>query len=54
MRAVVVALDSQSFTPNQIQLVSNHLEPLYVEYSPATKKYRKVGKEARAKLIRFI
>jgi hypothetical protein len=35
-------------------LVCNELEPVYVEHRFASKKYKKVGKESRAKLIKCI
>lgn len=53
MRAEVVDLAAESAVRN-VEIVCNQLEPEYVERVPATKKYRKVGKETRSKLLRFI
>jgi hypothetical protein len=37
-----------------MEIICNCMEPIYVERQQPTKKYKKVGKEARAKLIRCI
>ena len=40
--------------PPQIQLAFQEMTPIYVEHRQATKKYKKVGKEVRTKLLRCI
>jgi hypothetical protein len=54
MRAILKTIQPSSPQTQQIQLICNQVEPQYVTQRKTTKKYKKVGKEVRAKLIRCI
>lgn len=53
MRTVAIDILPNTRVP-QIELVCNKVEPVYVETCLASKKYKKVSKEARARLLRCI
>lgn len=53
MRAQVTAVLPNTTKPS-IEIICNPLEPIFVALRRPTKHYKKVGKEARAKLLRCI
>ena len=54
MRAEVKTIEAGCSPSCKVELVFNYMEPIYVEHHQATKKYKKVGKEAKAKLLKCI
>lgn len=54
MRAEIKIINEDATSGQQIQLVCNEMTPIYVEHHFAGKRYKKVGKEAREKLLRCI
>ena len=53
MRATIQELSPNQYVP-AIQIIYNQMEPVYVEPHLATKKYKKVSKAARARLLKCI
>lgn len=53
MRAGFVEMSEVSKAP-KVEVVCNSIEPIYVEARLATKKYKKVSKQAKFRLLRCI
>ena len=54
MRAEIKDIESALPRSQQISLVFKQMTPIYVEPRQTTKRYKKVGKEVKAKLLRCI
>ena len=53
MRAAVQEIEPSTTVP-AIEIICNQMEPVYVSANLATKKYKKVSKVARARLLKCI